>query len=163
LANVSVVPRTWYDRGVYHDVQAPPVTTPLVATPGERVLIIEPNLVKGDRFEAWMNVPPGSRPIQTNIAGGSYLVHISGLRRIGRGARDDAVVQRIGGGSGPVHVVVETNHSFLIDLGWALSALAILVILVVVLACVSVRKPRRTGAIDPDSVQPPAMAGDHLG
>jgi hypothetical protein len=164
LASVNVVPHSWYDHGVYHDVQAPPVTTPLVATPGERVLIIEPDQVKGDRFEAWMNVPPGPQPIQTNIAGGQYLVHISGLQRVGRGARNDAVVRRIGGGSGPVHVVVETNHSFLIDLAWVLSAMAILAILAVVIACgVSVRRPQQTGDIDSHSVRPPAMAGDHLG
>jgi hypothetical protein len=124
LASVNVLPRTWYDPGSYADARAP-----VVQAPGNRVLVIQQSEVRGDRFAAWMNVPPGPQPIQTNISAGAYLAHISGLERVGRGVNNYAVVRRIHGGDGPVHVVVETTHSPLIELGWALSALAILGIL----------------------------------
>lgn len=82
LASVNVAPHSWYDIRSYHDVQAP-----LVAPPSGRVLIIEPSWVHGDRFDGWVEVPPGPQPIQTNIAGGAYLTHISGLERVGRAYR----------------------------------------------------------------------------
>jgi hypothetical protein len=124
LASVNELPRSWYDPGFYSDVQAPVVTVPAA-----RVLYIPPSSVHGDRFVAWVNVPPGLAPIQTNINGGSYLVHISGLARVGRGPHGWAVVRRERGGSGPVHVVVETTHSATILLGWAISIAGCIAIL----------------------------------
>jgi hypothetical protein len=118
LASVNALPRTWYDTASYYDVQAP-----IVAAPPGRVLIIPPGSVHGDRYAAWLNAPPGRAPIQTNIAGGPYIVHISGLRRVGRDGLGQAVVRREGNGSGPVHVVLETTHSATIELGWLLSIL----------------------------------------
>jgi len=71
------------------------------------VLIVPPEQVHGDRYAAWMHVPPGPAPIQTNISGGAYLVHIAGLQRIGRDTQGYAVVRRVNGETGPVHVVSE--------------------------------------------------------
>jgi hypothetical protein len=124
LASVNELPRSWYDPGFYSDIQAP-----LVAVPSGRVLYIPPSSVHGDRFAAWVNVPPGPAPIQTNINGGGYLVHISGLTRVGRGPHGWAVVRRERGGSGPVHIVVETTHSVTILLGWAISVAGCIAIL----------------------------------
>jgi hypothetical protein len=126
LVNVHVVPRTWYDPGSYNDNSAP-----VVIAARSRLLLLEPDQVHGDRFAAWMNVPPGLAPIQTNIAAGSYLVHISGLRRIGRNQNGYTVVRRERAGSGPVHVVVETARSAAIEIGRALSVVALLVVLAV--------------------------------
>jgi len=133
LASVNTPPNTWYDPISYRDVQAP-----VVAVPAGRTLTIPPASVHGDRFAALMNVPPGPAPIQTNIAAGPYLVHISGLRRIGRSAEGLAVVRREGSGSGPVHVVLEVAHGAPIVVGWILSLLAVLV-LVAVIAWTSAR------------------------
>lgn len=127
LASTNTLPGSWYDGGSFRDVSAPQVEAP-----DERFLYIEPGLVHGDRFAGWVNAPPGPEPIQTNIAGGSYLVHIAGLERVGGGPSGAAVVKRIGGGSGPVHVVVETAHTAPVELGRAVSVLALLAILVVV-------------------------------
>jgi hypothetical protein len=126
LATLDQVPHSWYETGVYNDRRAP-----IVAGNLKRILFIQPYQVHDDRFAAWMNLPPGPEPIQTNISSGNYLVHISGVTRLGRDKSGFAVVRRVDGGSGPVHVVVETAHSFVIELGRALSIFAILIVIAV--------------------------------
>lgn len=125
-ANLYQLPRGWYDPGSYSDVQAP-----LVPVAPGRLLIIPPSSVHGDRFAAWLNVPPGLAPIQTNIDGGGYLVHVSGLTRVGRDEYGLAVVRREHDGSGPVHVVLETTHSATIVLGRVFSIAGFLAILAI--------------------------------
>lgn len=141
LVSVNTLPQSWYDAESYRDAK-----TPLATAPQGRLLIIKPGWVQGDRFDGWMEVPPGPAPIQTNISAGGYFVHISGLERVGRGYADYAVVRRVDGGSGPVHVVVETTHSFTINLARVLSILAILVILVI-LAVLIIRSARARAAV----------------
>jgi hypothetical protein len=130
LVSTAATPRTWYDQRSYNDHHAP-----VVSVPTKRLLIIEPSAVRGDRLSAWVQAPPGMAPIQTNIAGGSYLVHLAGLTWIGRDAHGFAVVRRLTNGSGPVHIVLETSHSVPVELGRAISILACLAILVVLLYC----------------------------
>lgn len=143
LASVNTLPRSWYDGGSYRDVHAP-----LIAVPPGRFLTIDPHQVRGDRFAAWMNVPPGPEPIQTNIEGGDYLVQLSGLRWMGRNLEGEAVVQRVNGGSGPVHVIVETRHSLTIALGQAMSVLALLAIVAVIAGVtIRARRARRLGDV----------------
>jgi hypothetical protein len=153
LTSTSTIPRTWYDPISYTDVQAPIVPV----APG-RVLIIPPSSVHGDRFAAWLKVPPGPAPIQTNIAGGGYLVHISGLRRVGRSSEGLTVVRRERAGRGPVHVVLEITRSATVLLGWTLSALGCSALLVV-LGWVSVRRCREWRATRARPVARPARAG----
>jgi hypothetical protein len=118
LASVNTLPRSWYDPLSYADVQGPSVSVP-----SGRQMIIQPGSVHGDRYEGWLEAPSGSAPIQTNIAGGSYLVHVSGVKVVGRGVRGLAVVRREEEGVGPVHVVVEVAHSTTIELSWLISLL----------------------------------------
>jgi hypothetical protein len=142
LVSVNKIPRTWYDPGSYNDISAP-----VVEVAQGRYLEIEPSQVHGDRFAAWMQVPPGLAPIQTNIAGGSYLVHLSGLTWIGRDPDGYAVVRREREGSGPVHVVVRTTLSATILTGWVLSVIAALAILAILAwTCVQSVRARRQGA-----------------
>jgi hypothetical protein len=139
LVSVHTPPRTWYDPGSYNDN-----STPVVHVPAGRSLNIPPNEIHGDRFAAWMRVPPGTQPIQTNIVGGGYLVHMSGLTRIGRNPYGYAVVRRERAGSGPVHVVVQTATSPALVLAWALSIAACLAILAVLAwACAQSVRARR--------------------
>ena len=118
LASPNVTPTTWYDTESYRDRQAPDINAP-----GGRRLIIDPGAVHGDRFAAWLDLPPGPAPIQSNLVAGAYLMHISGLRLLGSNP-EGLVVGRLHGGSGPVHVVLETTHSLVIELGRVLSLLA---------------------------------------
>lgn len=92
LVGERTLPRTWYDSGSYHDRREP-----LVAFQPGRLLIVPLSQVRGDRFAAWMNVPAGPEPIKTNIGAGDYLVHIGGLRWLGRTRAGYAVVARVGG------------------------------------------------------------------
>jgi hypothetical protein len=137
FASPYALPRTWYDGGSYADTKAP-----VVAVPSERLMLIPPNLVKGDRFAAWMEIPEGPQPIQTNINGGAYLVHISGVRRIGRDAYGYAVVKREPNSRGPVHVTVEAAYSFPAELGRVLSVLSILAILAILVMTGTRHRPR---------------------
>jgi hypothetical protein len=137
LRSVNLTPATWYGTEDYSDRQAPQV--PVY---DDRVLFIEPAAVHGDRFAAWMAAPPGPAPIQTNISGGTYLVHLRGLRVLGRNPAGLMVVQRLHGGNGPVYVVLETTPSALVELGRALSLLALLLVLAAILG-VAVRACRR--------------------
>jgi hypothetical protein len=139
LVSVNKVPRTWYDPGSYNDNEAR-----VLKAPSGRSLMFDPSQVRGDRFAAWMHVPAGLAPIQTNIAGGSYLVHISGLTWLGRNQYGYAVVRRERAGSGPVHVVVQTTPSVALAVGWAISIAACLAILAVLAwACVQSLRARR--------------------
>ncbi len=149
LLGANTPPRTWYDRGAYHDGRAP-----IVSVPPERLLIVEPSQVHGDRFAAWVDLPPGPEPIQTNIAGGDYLVRLHGLRWLGRNPAGYAVVGRIdrrggaageGGlsGAGPVYVTIEAQRSPLIELGEILSIIGVLAVLgVLVWTSVHARRAR---------------------
>lgn len=128
LVSTHIMPKSWYSGAQYLNR-----LEPVLLVPPERVLVVYPNEVHGDRFSAWMNVPPGPQPIQTDIGAGSDLVHFKGLRRLGRTPRGYAVVGRINGGSGRVHVTIETAHSPVIELGWLLSIIGILTILATLL------------------------------
>ncbi len=141
LASIHALPRTWYDDYAYRDVAAP-----VVAVPAGRSLIIPPSSVHGDHFAALLEVPPGPEPIQTNISAGSYLVHISGLRRIGRSELGQTVVRRETDSEGPVHVVLEVTHSATIVLGWLMSILGCAVVgAVLVWTAIRSRMRRRAG------------------
>ena len=99
-----------------------------------------------------LDAPAGMAPIQTNIAGGAYVVQISGLRWLGRNPTGFAVVQRLKNGKGPVNIVVSTAHTAAMVWGSILSIVAI-VMLAAILIYTAVRpRLRRSGAVDP----PPA-------
>jgi hypothetical protein len=139
LKSVHVLPRGWVAEDEYADAQGP-----LVGFEGDRVLTIDPGSVHADRFAAWLAVPPGPAPIATNITGGPDLVRIRGLRRVGHGGQDEAVVKRLGDGSGPVHVVIETAHNAPVELGRLASVLALVSILAALTtATLRARRARR--------------------
>jgi len=129
LVSAYVPPRSWYDGGSYLDRRAP-----VVPVSPARTLTIPAERVEGDQFAGLVSVPSGPQPIQTNIAAGDYLVRIVGLQWLGRTPSGYAVVRRPNGGSGPVHVVVETASSRAIELGRLLSVLALFAVLAVLIA-----------------------------
>ncbi len=136
LVGTHIMPRSWYSGAQYLNR-----LEPVRLVPPQRVLVVYPNEVHGDRFSAWMNVPPGPEPIQTDIGGSSDLLHLKGLRWLGRTPRGYAVVGRVNGGSGRVHVTIETAHSPVIELGRLMSILGILAILTT-LVCTGVSARR---------------------
>jgi hypothetical protein len=138
LVSTSVLPRTWYlTEGAFSDRQAP-----VVAVPEERLAIIPPSDVHGDRFSAVLNLPEGPQPIQTDIDAGTYLVHISGVQPIGRDPLGFLVVRREPNDNrGPVHVVMETAHNAVTIAARAVSGIAALLVLLVLLwTCVRRRR-----------------------
>lgn len=122
-------PMSWYAGIPYADHRAR-----LYPVAPNRAVTIDPRLVHRDRFSGWIAFPAGTAPVLTNIVGGSYLVRIEGLRRLGRNSQGYAVVQRTEPGSGPVHVVIETAASGPVQVGRWLSAVGLLGSLIVVVA-----------------------------
>jgi hypothetical protein len=141
LTSVNTVPRTWYEQGSYNDLQAREV-----AVSPDRQMNINPSLVHDDRFEGWVNLPPGMAPIQTNIAGGPYFVHTTGVTQIGRNEANFEVVRRSKNGTGPVHVVVEPAHNSRIVFGWVLSILASAIVIAVLAWTIWTGARRRHGS-----------------
>jgi hypothetical protein len=145
LVGIHTLPKSWYSIPLYLTR-----AEPLVNAPPGRLLVVNPLEVHGDRFSAVMNVPPGSAPIDTDIGGGSDLVHLSGLRWLGRSPTGFAVVGRVDGGSGPVRVTLETAHNFVIELGRLLTLLGIAAILAIALYTgVSARRERERSPAQP--------------
>jgi hypothetical protein len=126
LVSIHAAPTSWQDPGLYTDA-----SEPVVAVPPGRVLKINPDKVRVDRFDGRLPVPPGLAPIQTNIAGGPYLVHISGLKLVGRDAAGYAVVERIANGRGAVHVTITAADPAPVEMGRWISVLAAILILLV--------------------------------
>ncbi len=125
IGSVNKLPHSWYDQGSFNDDQAPVVQA-------RSTLLFSPSKVHGDRLSTTVDPPPGTAPIQTNITGGAYLVHVSGLEQVGRNEFGYAVLRRPrNNSSGPVHVVIETNRSARIVFGWVLSLLGCLTALAV--------------------------------
>jgi hypothetical protein len=159
VAKTVTAPKSWYDHGLYADASAP-----VVVAPAGRTLIIDPADVHGDTFSGWVNAPAGMAPIQTNIAGGSYLVKLSGLVWIGRSERGFAVVKREHPGSGRVHITIATAENATVVGGWVISLIA-LVLVAMIAAWGIARRVRGRGAhggsetlASPGAIEPPATS-----
>ena len=66
-------PPTYYDGGSYLDA-----SLPRIAVPTDRVAIIPLEQIKNDRFRGLVEMPGGSDPIMTTVAGAPYFVWIRG-------------------------------------------------------------------------------------
>jgi hypothetical protein len=120
--NVVPVP-SWYDTGSYHDASAKLVTVP----EGRHVDIPLPD-PGSTRAEATLELPAGAAPISTNIAGGPYVVDVSGVEVLGRDGAGFMVVQREGRGGGPVTIVVKAKAGTLQVVRWGLTVVCFLAI-----------------------------------
>ncbi len=137
FASGASTPRTWYAGAAFADA-----SLPLVKVQPGRVLIIPPQSVSDDDFSATIPVPPGTAPFATNIGTGPYLVHVGGLRIVGR-RLEGLVLARLSSGTGPVHVVIKGTSGGAVLLGRLLTLLSAVVILSV--ALISVKRRRRAG------------------
>jgi hypothetical protein len=123
----TVLPPSWYAGCPYCDISAPIVPT----APAGRTLVINPASVHGNRFAGSVDVPPGLAPIQTNIAGGRYVVKLVGLRWLGRNPQGFAIVARLRNGHGPLHIVIEAADTNALEIGWILSIVAVAAVFVI--------------------------------
>jgi hypothetical protein len=126
FVNDNTLPPSWYAGCPYCDISAP-----IVGVPAGRTLVINPVRVRGNRFAGTVDLPAGLQPIQTNIAGGSYVVRLVGLRWLGRDPQGFAVVRRLRPGRGPVHIVIEAANTAAITGGWLVSLVAVALVLAV--------------------------------
>jgi hypothetical protein len=147
LVSVHSLPGSWHALTDYADTSAP-----IVPVAAGRIMWIPWTRVQGDYFSGSVAAPPGPAPIETNILGGDYVVRISGVKLLGRASTGQAVVARLSGGGGSVHVVIQTAGSRAIVLGRILS-IGGLAVLAAVLGCTAIRARRRR-------VPRPAAAGE---
>jgi hypothetical protein len=128
LVSIHKTPRSWYaSESDYADTSAP--IAQLIAS--GRIMAIPWTKVHGDSFSGFVDTPPGPTPIETNIVGGDYVVRIGGVKLLGRASTGQAVVERLGTGSKPVHVVIRTADTRAVSLGRILSIAGLLVLLLV--------------------------------
>lgn len=73
-----LVPPTWYSPAFYRDNSAPAVAV----APG-RSIRFAPATVHDDRLRATVTRPRGPQPFSTNIAAGTYLIDVHGLKPVG--------------------------------------------------------------------------------
>lgn len=119
-------PPTWYDPGSYRDF-----TAKVYEVPDTRVVTIPPEQVKHDEFKGQVPLPGGPEPIKTNIAGGPYLVRVTGpVRQIGRTPDGFVVIQRIDptAPAGWVDFHIEPNKTWPVAMGRSISLTALLVL-----------------------------------
>jgi hypothetical protein len=119
----TVAPTSWYDPGIYRDGSAR-----VVAPPAGRHIDfpVQPSTWGGTRVT--LDVPAGPAPITTNLAAGSYLVDVDGLRRVGRDQDGFAVLAREPGAAstGPVEVSLAPVHSAVLTGGTVITVVALL-------------------------------------
>jgi hypothetical protein len=147
----TIGPPNWYDPGSYRDA-----TEPVVPTTPDRVLTIPPDQVKKDHFDGTVGLPAGKGPIATNIAGGNYLVKVTGpVRQVGRDPDGNMVLERIDpdapAGWGELHI--STARTFPVVAGRSISLLALVGIFALLIA-LATRRFRRPKA--PDAGSPTA-------
>ena len=102
LVSTHVLPRTWYDRGAYFDASQPLVPV------ARAIMSIDPARINSDHVNLRVTPPAGPLPFATNIAGGPYVVRLSGgLSRAGDMPSGLAAVKRVdGAGKGPVTITL---------------------------------------------------------
>ena len=132
-------PRSWYDIGM-RDVSARTLTVR-----NGRYLGVPPALFDEDRTDVRLDAAPGSAPLITNVAGGSYIVKVEGdVERVGRNVLGfTAVKRKPGHETGPVRLTVALNHSPEVVVGIGLTLISLAGTLVV-LAALALRRRRMT-------------------
>lgn len=106
-------PPTWYVYG-YASTFRPRVSHP-VATDG--AVHLDPALVSGDSITQTVSLPPGRRPVATNIAAASFMVSVRGLRVAGETSDGFVALDRPSDGSRAARVHVTEADTTSIRLG----------------------------------------------
>lgn len=133
-----VAPATWNGSADYKDVQAPL----LLARNG---MLVDPNLITGDRVTLRLNPPSGFDLIAMNMGAGSYAVSITGgLERDGRDFANDVVVQRRSKASGPVTFTLQPAGGS-VTIGKVITAVTLVGLVLGLIASLCLRLLRRGG------------------
>jgi hypothetical protein len=133
LVSVHESPRSWYASGAsYADFSAPVIDT----DPG-RFLVIDAARIESDHVTLTLTPPPGPAPFATNIIGGSYVVGIHGLIRMGRTSDGRVVMRRPNAGTGPIRLTIERSEATTAP--WLVS-LAAIATLLALLVCAAARR-----------------------
>jgi hypothetical protein len=138
----TILPESWNARPDYADR-----SLPVRATTAQ--YFFDPTQVQDDRLAGPVSLPAGLQPFATNIAGGSYLVHVGGgVRVAGRHTEGDLVLQRTMDGSQRVPVELSARHSAPVVLGRITTA-ASAALLLALAGIAAVRRRRRRYAAFP--------------
>jgi hypothetical protein len=144
----TLLPRSWNAPTDYGDHSLPVNATTVVYE-------FNPTQVEDDRYAGSVLVPAGLQPFATNIAGGPYLVHVSGgVRVVGRTEAGYLVLQRATDGSQPVPVELGAEVGAPVVLGRIITAISAALLLALAGIAVVRRRRRRS------STRPSSLAAD---
>ncbi len=129
-------PATWYDPFSYADA-----SLPVIETPRTRIFLLPRPEPGATEASVAVGLPPGKGPVQTNIAGGPYVVRLEGFKIAGRTAGGALVVSRPKG-SGVRRLKVVADAGAVGTAGGVISILSLVAILAIV-AFLAVRERRR--------------------
>jgi hypothetical protein len=127
LASSTKLPSAWYAGGDYRDRSAPLLTAP-------KTVRVPPAKVKDDRATLEL-VGPAGQLTATNVAGGDYLVKVSGARQAGRDGDGFEVLAATEAGTKPVRVVVQSRNPPAVVLGKWITIAALLTLITAMLVC----------------------------
>lgn len=81
------------------------VTLPTIHPVGLPMVIFSPAAVHDDHLTVTVHLPPGSRLVDTNLAGAPYFVNLSGAQTVGRDDRRFMVLRLPPGSDGRPHTI----------------------------------------------------------
>lgn len=131
----STPPSTYYASRYYGDSSAP-----LVKNEKSRVVSL-PAPEPGDtHFEITFPLPPGHGPIQTNIAAGTYAVHVEGMKPVGRSETGTMVLEPEPPDAKTAHLVIDADAGAAATVGTVITFLC-LIACIALLVWLALRPP----------------------
>jgi hypothetical protein len=119
-------PVSWSRGGDFRDVSGTEI-----ATEPSRNLEVPARAIHRSRFAGVLNVPDGTLPFATNIAGGARYVTMTGIRAVGRTSDGLVVAVRAADApaTGPIRVTIQPVRSTVLRLGTIVSIVSGLLLL----------------------------------
>jgi hypothetical protein len=135
-------PETYYDPNSYGDG-----SLPLVTTERGRVVYLPSPEPGQTHFSALVHFPPGSAPVESNIAAGPYVARVEGVSVLGRSAKGRLVLKPPAGGRRTATVTLTADAGGLETFGSILSIVCIIVLLVLIAILAAGRPARLSRAL----------------
>jgi hypothetical protein len=136
-------PPTWYVFGVLRSFRD--ASAPIVRTHGS--VRLDPAKVTGSTTSQEVTIPAGRGPVASNIAAGTYIVAVHGLRVAGRTGRGYLALERPSISRARVRLTVTRARTGAMKLAPIVTVLGAAGLLCVVLAVAASRRSRRGPAL----------------
>lgn len=132
-------PPTWYVFGLLRSFRDD--SAPVIATHGG--VRLDPSKVTGTSTSQEVTIPAGRGPVASNIAAGTYIVAVHGLRVVGRTARGYLALERPSTSRSRVRLTVTSASTAPMQLAPIVTMIGAAGLLCIVLAVAARRRSRR--------------------